>query len=277
MPNRIIKESICTSDNLDELSPEEERFFFRLIVNCDDYGRIDARPAILRSKCFPLKVDEIELVDVVQWVSSLCAQELCYVYLAHGRPYLQITTWKNHQQVRAAKSKYPDPHDPNSEVITLDIICNHLISSDDKCPRNRIRNRESKNVLLSMGDNTRSVDIVDKSKPEPTTEQAEPEAEGSVDVVDKSGGEPGSADFMAFWGVYPNRAHMTKAIEAYENAVAAGESPQALMLAARGYARHVRNKRLATADITEPDVFIAEGIWMVYAPVRRAVGGDGFG
>ena len=49
MPNRIIKESICTSDTIDQLSPEEEIFFYRLIVNCDDYGRMDARPQILRA------------------------------------------------------------------------------------------------------------------------------------------------------------------------------------------------------------------------------------
>lgn len=55
MPNRILKESICTSDTLDELTWMEEVFWYRLIVNCDDYGRFDARPAILRSRLFPLK------------------------------------------------------------------------------------------------------------------------------------------------------------------------------------------------------------------------------
>ena len=47
MPNRIIKETICTSDTIERLTPFEETFFYRLIVNCDDYGRMDARPAIL--------------------------------------------------------------------------------------------------------------------------------------------------------------------------------------------------------------------------------------
>ena len=42
MPNRIIKESICTSCEIDSLTPEQEVFFYRLIVNCDDYGRMDA-------------------------------------------------------------------------------------------------------------------------------------------------------------------------------------------------------------------------------------------
>lgn len=39
MPNRILKESITTSETLDSLSAEEERLFYRLLVICDDYGR----------------------------------------------------------------------------------------------------------------------------------------------------------------------------------------------------------------------------------------------
>ncbi|MDE6938470.1 MAG: hypothetical protein K2P28_09920 [Lachnospiraceae bacterium] len=29
--------------------------FYRLIVVCDDYGRFDGRPAIIKGACFPLK------------------------------------------------------------------------------------------------------------------------------------------------------------------------------------------------------------------------------
>lgn len=54
MPDRIIKESICTSDTLNALSDFEERFWWRLVVNCDDYGRFDARTAVLKSRLFPL-------------------------------------------------------------------------------------------------------------------------------------------------------------------------------------------------------------------------------
>ena len=36
MPNRVIKESICTSEQIDALTPFEEITFYRLIVNADD-------------------------------------------------------------------------------------------------------------------------------------------------------------------------------------------------------------------------------------------------
>ena len=49
MPNRIIRESICTSDSVDKLSWFEEVLFYRLIVNCDDFVSVPLRGG----GCFP--------------------------------------------------------------------------------------------------------------------------------------------------------------------------------------------------------------------------------
>ena len=76
MPNRILKESICTSDNLDSLSTEAEAFFYRLLVQCDDYGRMDARPPILLSRCYPLRLDRVTIAMVSQWLDQLRRAEL---------------------------------------------------------------------------------------------------------------------------------------------------------------------------------------------------------
>lgn len=124
MPNRIIKESICSSDNLNNLTAEEEVFFYRLTVNCDDYGRLDARPQILRAKCFPLKLDKIKEKDIEKWLSSLARENLIILYKIDGREYLQLATWADHQQVRAKKSKYPAPDSEGSTLISSDIKCN---------------------------------------------------------------------------------------------------------------------------------------------------------
>mgnify|MGYP000972593619 CR=1 FL=1 len=133
MPNRIIKESICTSDTIDQLSWFEEVFFYRLIVNCDDYGRFDARTPILKARLFPLKsVTEKQISDALNKLSTV---GIVTVYEYDGRPYLQLVTWDKHQQIRAKKSKYPAP----------DVACNHMISDDIKCPRNPIQSEyESK-------------------------------------------------------------------------------------------------------------------------------------
>jgi len=107
MPNRIIKESICTSDTIDQLSWFEEVFFYRLLVNCDDYGRMDARPAILKARLFPLKsVTEKQISDALYKLSTV---GIVALYEYDGRPYLQLVTWEKHQQIRSRKAKYPLP------------------------------------------------------------------------------------------------------------------------------------------------------------------------
>lgn len=109
MPNRIIKESICTSNEIDALTPEQEIFFYRVIVNCDDFGRMDARLSILRAKCFPLRVDKVKDRDIQRCLGALVEQNLIFIYSVDGKTYIQMTTWEKHQQVRAKRSKFPAP------------------------------------------------------------------------------------------------------------------------------------------------------------------------
>ena len=55
MPNRILKESIKYSPEIDKLSWFEEVVFYRLIVSCDDYGNMDGRAVVLKNELFPTK------------------------------------------------------------------------------------------------------------------------------------------------------------------------------------------------------------------------------
>jgi hypothetical protein len=116
MPNRIIKESICASDSLDQLSWFEECFFYRLIVNCDDFGRMDARPAVLKARLFPLK-DRITLKEVSSALTKLASVGCVSLYLGYdGKPYLHLPAWEVHQTIRAKRSKYPDPEENHTET-----------------------------------------------------------------------------------------------------------------------------------------------------------------
>lgn len=117
MPNRILKESICRSDSIDSLSWFEEVLFYRLIVVCDDYGRFDGRIPIIKGTCFPLK--DIRTGEIEKALSKLSAVGMVEMYEVQGRPYLQLTAWRNHQQIRARKSKFPGK----------DNNCNQLISN----------------------------------------------------------------------------------------------------------------------------------------------------
>ena len=78
-------------------------------MQCDDYGRLDGRPAMVRSRCFPLRLDRISDNDVSDLLSALEHVGLLWFYQAAGRRYLQVTSWTKHQTIRAKHSKCPDP------------------------------------------------------------------------------------------------------------------------------------------------------------------------
>ena len=122
MPNRILKESICTSDSIDSLSWFEEVLFYRLIVNCDDYGRFDGRVSVIKNRLFPLK-ENITAQSVKKSIDKLATVGLVALYVFEGKPFLQLPTWEHHQIVRAKKSKYPPvPNDLN----TFACNCNQM-------------------------------------------------------------------------------------------------------------------------------------------------------
>ena len=130
MPNRIIKESICTSENIAALSMGAEVLFYHLIVKADDYGVYFGNEQIIRSTCYPLKTDEIKLKQVTAWVNELVSAGLVNAYIAEdGKKYIQFAKWAKHQQIRAKRSKYP----------TMDDSCQQLLADDCKCPRNPIQ------------------------------------------------------------------------------------------------------------------------------------------
>src|SRR5579859_5826669 len=140
MPNRILKDSICTSETIDVLSVDGERFFYRLLVQCDDFGRFDARPSVIRSRCFPLRLERVTDKLVSKWLCELEDAGLVWTYTVDDKTYLQVTKWSLHQQMRAARSRYPEPVS----------IPEHVLSSASKrkqlpslAPENPNRDSES--------------------------------------------------------------------------------------------------------------------------------------
>lgn len=149
MPNRIIKESICTSDSIENLSWFEEAFFYRLIVNCDDYGRTDARTAILKSRLFPLKhVTEKQISDIL---NKLVKVGMVFIYECENKPYLQLLSWEKHQNVRTKRSKYP----PIDILTVNDLLARykHLNTDENRCITNPIQS-ESKSEVLPEAETT---------------------------------------------------------------------------------------------------------------------------
>lgn len=132
MPDRIIRESACMSETLNELSDFAERFWWRLIVNCDDFGRYDARPKILKGRLFPLSESKT-FADMQRALTELASAGLIEVYEVGGRPFLRVVKWDLHQRIRAKRSKFPEP---------ADTCCQMTASADNSC-RNPIQSNPS--------------------------------------------------------------------------------------------------------------------------------------
>jgi hypothetical protein len=124
MPNRILKESICASDSIDQLSWFEECVFYRLMVNCDDFGRFDGRVPIVKNRLFPLK-EGMKPKTIESALQKLAAVGLVVFYESDGKPYLYLPTWEKYQTIRNKQSKYPDPNGCK-QLKSIQINCNQL-------------------------------------------------------------------------------------------------------------------------------------------------------
>jgi hypothetical protein len=107
MPNRILRETICCSETLARLSAESERLFYRLLTQADDYGRFDARPSVVRSRCFQL--GGVTDASIARWIGDLTQVDLIRCYTLDARDYGYFPTWPKYQRIRSPQSKYPDP------------------------------------------------------------------------------------------------------------------------------------------------------------------------
>lgn len=106
MGTRMLKETVCTNARIEKLSWFEEVCFYRMLVQCDDFGRMDARVPILRSRLFPLK-ETVKNDEVERCLLQLERVGLIGFYEYKGSRYLQILGWKEHQRIRFQRAKYP--------------------------------------------------------------------------------------------------------------------------------------------------------------------------
>ena len=123
MPTRYLKPGICDSDLIDRCSTLAECLFYRLLVNVDDFGRIDARPAVIRAKCFPLK-ENISNKDTEILLNELNTIGLIVLYKISGCIYLQMQKWDNIP--RSKESKCPDYTDDCIQLHT-DVNNSHTV------------------------------------------------------------------------------------------------------------------------------------------------------
>jgi hypothetical protein len=107
MPDRIVRSGILTSEAVCRLSWAAEVFSRRLHRLVDDFGRYDARPAILRVHAYPLQIDKVSEADIGKWMQETAEAGLVSQYHVDGKPFLVVE--KFGQRLRAKTSKWPHP------------------------------------------------------------------------------------------------------------------------------------------------------------------------
>ena len=108
MPNRIIKETIRTSRNVNMLTDFEFRVWIYLITYVDDMGRGSADPELLKGLVFPRRKG-ITVKQIQSALETLANAGMVKLYDVDGEPYLYFPKWSEHQRIRNSVPKFPEP------------------------------------------------------------------------------------------------------------------------------------------------------------------------
>ena len=128
MPNRIIKESLLTSEKVANLTDFQFRLWIGLILLADDLGHGDARPEIIKGRLFPFNED----MRSAKIKDGVCQLETCgciSLYEVDGKQYYSFENWGDHQRIRNVKPKYPQPNKEKQSAA----ICRNLPQSAATC------------------------------------------------------------------------------------------------------------------------------------------------
>ena len=137
MPNRIIHERATTSETLAALDDGTERHFWRLIVQADDYGYLDARQEVIRARAYPMMLNKVSEEESERRTQALTSVDLLHLFATDGKRYGHFPTWEKYQRVRAKISRFP-------QVTSCDINCRQSPSHVGLLSESRILNPESR-------------------------------------------------------------------------------------------------------------------------------------
>lgn len=116
MPTRMIRDGILTSERINMLTERAELFYRRLMSVADDYGRFSANLTLLRSSCYPLKIDSVKEDSIKKHLAEAADAGLIVLFTVDGKAYLEIQDFGQRVQ---SKSKYPEPPE-GSRVSTVE-------------------------------------------------------------------------------------------------------------------------------------------------------------
>ena len=124
MPNRILKETIRTSRNVNLLTDFQFRVWIYLITYVDDFGRGSADAELLKGMVFPRRKGVTE-AQIQKALHDLANIGMINLYKVDDESFFYFPNWSTHQRIQTKKSKFPVPDETNeihgdSRWITVD-------------------------------------------------------------------------------------------------------------------------------------------------------------
>jgi len=108
---------ISRSQKVAALSCDSARLLYTwLIPHCDNLGRMDGDPDVVRGTVVPTL--SVRRTNVVLWLSEMQELGLIQWYEVEGLWYIQVAGWDDHQRIGGNMSKDSDFPAPNGQVRT---------------------------------------------------------------------------------------------------------------------------------------------------------------
>jgi hypothetical protein len=105
--DRMIYAGIVTSDMKRRHKVHVREFYRDLLHCCDDHGRFEADPALLRAVLYSSILDRVSVRDVQGYLQALHVAGDVKLYTVRGRGYGKVTKWRQKRLTRLV-AEYPD-------------------------------------------------------------------------------------------------------------------------------------------------------------------------
>ena len=154
MPNRIIKESIRISKNVNSMSDFQFRLWIYLITYVDDYGRGSADAEILKGFLFPRRKRVTE-TDIAKGLNDLAGMGCILLYEIDGESYFCFPNSVSYTNltlptIRLASMRIPIPIQNPNPNPNPKRAGRALMSSGLHTPRKSGKKQQGRRLAKSM-------------------------------------------------------------------------------------------------------------------------------
>lgn len=203
---RSVHPDICKSETMANISASAERTFVRLWTACDDHGRTEAHPKLLKAALYPLH-DDMTTERILEDIDELTASGTVQIYECSGKRYLAVRSWEQYQHpAKPSPSKLPDPPPDNGGTngshgnvhdtpwTPVDSSGVHCHDTGSHVPEVGGRSGEGEG---ERGDKAACQEL-------PTADNERP-PDGGLSLVPDLGPQSPLTDFNQFWAIFPKR------------------------------------------------------------------------